>query len=42
MKKPQQNKPKMMTGGTTTENEDDDPAGLIPSVAANPTKFKEV
>lgn len=42
MKKPQAKKPVMMTGGTTTEAEDDDPMGLIPSVAANPSKFKEV
>jgi hypothetical protein len=41
MKKPQ-DKPKMVTGGTTTEDGDDDPAGLIPSVSANPGKFKEV
>ena len=42
MKKPQANKPKMVTGGTSTDMGEDDPAGLIPSVAANPSKFKEV
>ena len=34
-------KPKMVSGGTTTQ-EDDDPMGLIPTASTNPAKFKEV
>lgn len=32
-------KPKMVTGGTTTE--EDDPVGLIPSAFNNAGKFKD-